>query len=125
MISGIGTDIVAIDRIARVIARHGDAFLEHVYTPEERAAAASRNDRTSYFAGRWAAKEALSKALGCGIGVNCTWQDITVRNGNKGKPEMELSGAAGLTAGKLGIKHVHLSLSHEKNLASATVILEI
>ncbi len=124
MISGIGTDIVVIDRITRAIKRHGDAFLEHVYTPAERAMAADRKDLPSFYAGRWAAKEALSKALGCGIGENCSWQDITVLNGSKGQPEVEITGSAKATADKLGVKSVHLSISHEKNLASATVILE-
>ena len=69
MIFGIGTDIVEIDRIAKVIARHGERFTEYILTESEIAEAARRGDRISYIAGRWAAKESVAKSLGCGLGA--------------------------------------------------------
>jgi len=124
MILGLGTDIVEVRRIRELLARHADAFLERIYTAAERREGQGRDDPALFFASRWAAKEALSKALGCGIGRDCGWQEIAVRNDPSGRPRLELTGAAAATAARLGATAVHLSLSHEKLYTCATVVLE-
>lgn len=124
MIVGLGTDIVEIARIKETLERHQASFEEHVFTETERVAGAGRKDSALYYAGRWAAKEALSKALGCGISEKCHWLDIEIYNGDKGNPRIKLSGAAAESAEAIGVSEVHVSISHEKHYASATVILE-
>jgi holo-[acyl-carrier protein] synthase len=124
MILGLGTDIVEVGRIRAMLERHAEAFLERVYTETERRDGAGRDDPAMFFASRWAAKEALSKALGCGIGRDCAWQDIAVRNDASGRPWLELGGAAAATAARLGASATHLSISHEKHYTCATVVLE-
>ncbi|OGV48094.1 MAG: holo-[acyl-carrier-protein] synthase [Lentisphaerae bacterium GWF2_52_8] len=124
MILGIGTDIVEIERFRRLIERHGDLFLSRIFSEEERSEAASRRDPAPYFAGRWAAKEAFSKALGCGIGAKCAWLELMVCNNASGKPEMKCQGQAAKTGTALGLRSIHLSISHEKNSACAMVVLE-
>ena len=126
MIIGIGIDIVEIERLEKSLKRStGKQFLNHVYTEAEQAAA-PQNERQkyAYFAGRWAAKEALSKAFGCGISSKCALRDIEILRGSAGEPQMELSGAAAQTAASLGVKKLHLSISHEREYACANVIAE-
>jgi holo-[acyl-carrier protein] synthase len=124
MIAGLGTDIVEIGRIKEMLEKHRNSFIHHILTEQELAEAESRKDFSAYCAGRWAAKEALSKALGCGIGEHCSWKDIRILNGGKGRPDIQLCGKAFETAEKLGVNSIHLSISHEKQYAVATVILE-
>jgi len=124
MIVGLGTDIVSIPRIEKLLERQGDAFLEQVYSPAEQAEGRRRVKAAEYFAGRWAAKEAMAKALGCGIGARCNMRDITTAISPSGKPETILEGRAAETAAGLGVKNIHVSISHEREYACATVILE-
>ena len=121
MIAGIGCDITGCARIRAAAEKHGQAFLDHLLTPREQA---ESHGKISYYAGRWAAKEALSKALGCGIGARCAFTDIEIIDNEAGKPEVKLAGAAELTAKRLGADRIHLSISHERHYAVATVILE-
>lgn len=120
MIVGIGTDIVQIGRLADSLEKIGS----RAFTPNELAYAESFRDSAAHLAGRWAAKEALAKALGCGFGGKCAWQDIEIVNDEAGKPVMSLSGTARETFCSLGGKKIHLSISHEKDYATAFVILE-
>ena len=83
-----------------------------------------RYNPAPYFAGRWAVKEAVAKALGCGIGADCASIEVETCNGTAGKPVTRLSGNAAKTMEKLGGKNIHISLSHEANYAIAYVILE-
>ena len=76
MIKGLGIDIVETDRIRQVIERHGEQFLNRVYTPAEQAIGKIRASAHHFYAGRWAAKEAAAKALGCGIGSECSFNEI-------------------------------------------------
>ncbi len=124
MIIGIGTDLAEIERIRKSIARFGASFTDRIFTPIEQQEAAMRNDQSIYYAGRWAAKEAVSKALGCGIGGNCGLLEIEVSNQPTGQPKVDLSGNALETFRKLGGKFIHLSVSHEANYAVATVVIE-
>lgn len=124
MIAGIGTDIIETERMRNAIRRHAERFLNHVFTPAEIEGAPDGPARDAYFAARWAAKEAVSKALGTGIGTECAWTDITVLRGPAGAPCVELSGAARCTARRRGIDRIHISLSHERNLAAAMAVAE-
>jgi holo-[acyl-carrier protein] synthase len=94
MIIGLGSDIVDVRRIAKVIERHGDRFLERVFTDIERAKADRRKNRAETYAKRFAAKEACSKALGTGIRQGVWWRDMGVINLPGGRPTMKLTGGA-------------------------------
>lgn len=124
MINGIGIDLVEIQRIRQMIKRFGQSFLDRVYTTAEQREAGYRQDPAAYYAGRWAAKEALSKALGCGIGSLCAFTDIETTNSPSGKPVMTLSGEAAKTMSKLGGKRIFVSVSHEASYAICNVMIE-
>ncbi len=94
MILGIGSDICDARRIAKVIERHGDRFLDRVFTPVERARADRRKLRAETYAKRFAAKEACSKALGTGLRQGVWWRDMGVVNLPSGRPTMKLTGGA-------------------------------
>ena len=94
MIAGIGTDIVEIQRVNASLQRFGSAFRNRVFTPAEQEEARRRNEAPSFYAGRWAAKEAAAKALGCGIGEHCSFTDVELGNGPAGAPFLKLSGKA-------------------------------
>ena len=94
MIIGIGSDLVDIRRIERVIGRHGERFLSRIFTNAERARAERRAKRVETYAKRFAAKEACSKALGTGIRAGVWWRDMGVVNLPSGRPTMKLTGGA-------------------------------
>ena len=123
MIVGIGTDIIDVNRIHRVIERNG-AFVTKVFTPLEITYCNAKAAKAQSYAARFAAKEATMKALGTGWAMGISWLDIEVENNAEGKPVLRLSGAALARAGELGANLWHLSLSHEKDSALAFVILE-
>ena len=125
MILGTGIDIVEIRRLANSIQRYGDAFLNRVYAHDELAIApAAEATRAAFLAGRWAVKEAVSKAFGTGIGASCAMTDMVVTNDDAGKPLLELRGSAAETAKRLGIATIHISISHERDYAVAQAIAE-
>ena len=124
MIKGIGTDIVKVSRIGDMMARHSSRFLGRVFTPREILQASNYKPEKQYFAARWAAKEAFSKALGTGIGEKCAWLDINVVSDLNGRPSLEISGTALETAKLKGIENIQVSISHEDNYAIAFVVLE-
>ena len=113
-ILGIGTDITECLRIARMIERYGELFINRVYTAEEIRYCQSRRQTTQHFAGRWAAKEAFSKAWGTGIG-KLRFQDLEILNDRQGAPYFSRSPFAG---------KVWISISHAAGLVTASVILE-
>jgi holo-[acyl-carrier protein] synthase len=94
MILGIGSDICDARRIANVLERHGDRFLERIFTPLERAKADKRRNRVETYAKRFAAKEACAKALGTGLRAGVWWRDMGVVNLPSGRPTLELTGGA-------------------------------
>jgi holo-[acyl-carrier protein] synthase len=94
MILGIGSDITDVRRIAKVIERHGDRFLDRIFTPTERARAERRKNRVETYAKRFAAKEACAKALGTGLRAGVWWRDMGVVNRPSGQPTMQLTGGA-------------------------------
>ena len=124
MIVGIGTDMVEIARITAMIERYGDAARRRFCTGRELLEARERGDSPLFFAGRWAAKEAVSKALGCGIGKDCIWQDINISNTSQGNPELTLTGRTAAKAAALQARYFHISISHEREYACAMIILE-
>ncbi len=128
MIYGIGQDLLDIERIEKMIGGPSAArFLEKVLTPGERAAAREYGGQrlNEFVAGRFAVKEAVVKAFGCGIGKLLGFQDIEVLRGAAGKPECALSEAAW---GRLGLDReqfrIHVTITHERKLASAFAIAE-
>ena len=124
MIVGMGTDLAEVARIAQSVARFGDRFLNRVYTPRERVYALSKANSAERFAARFAAKEAGMKAIGTGWRRGVRWQDFEVINERSGKPTLQLDGVARQIASELGVRAVHLSLTHTKEMALAVVILE-
>ena len=94
MILGIGTDLVDVERIEKVIERHGERFFARIFTPAERARAERRANPAATYAKRFAAKEACAKALGTGLRNGVFWRDIGVVNLPSGRPTLKLSGGA-------------------------------
>jgi holo-[acyl-carrier protein] synthase len=125
MIYGIGVDLVKVARIAAAIQRHGERFLNRVFTPREIAYCQRRRGSDSALALRFAAKEAFSKALGVGLrrdGIR--WREVEVVANSLGKPELLVSGRAAELCAEAGITNMHLSLTDENDQALAVVILE-
>ncbi len=118
MILKTGVDLIEIDRLASAVERHGRRFLDRVYTPDELADAGERNDSLAV---RFAAKEAVSKALGCGFGL-IAWRDVEVRRGPQGEPVLRLYGNAASLAREQGVENWSISLSHTRSYAVAMVI---
>ena len=116
---GIGTDIVETVRIAHMIERHGELFVGRVFTPHEIQYCSERKATTQHYAGRWAAKEAVMKALGTGWSHAVSWRDIEVRNELGGRPHIVLDGGALEVSQRLGIEAVLISISHCRNYATA------
>lgn len=122
MIVGLGTDIVEIVRIGEMIERHGELFLQRVYTEDEIKYCQRHKEALQHYAGRWAAKEAVMKTLGTGFTKGVGWKDIQVCTTKSGRPIIELSGGAARVAQMLGIDSVLISISHCRAYATATAI---
>ncbi len=122
MVIGIGCDIIEIERISRAIARA--AFVRRVYTADEIAYCQGRGQQAAAsFAARFAAKEAVLKALGTGLRGG-SLQEIVVTSNALGKPEVCLSGYFAELAEQLGVKNIKITLSHSKEMAMAYVVME-
>ena len=124
MIFGVGTDVVEIHRIEKALERWGDRFAEKVLVESELARFKAHRLRANYLAKRFAAKEAFTKALGTGIKAPANWHGVWVKNLPSGKPTLEYSAALRSLLEKRGVTASHVSLSDEKGVAFATVILE-
>ncbi len=124
MIIGIGSDIVVISRIQRLYEQYGDRYLLRIYTERERAECLRRKQVGEALALRWAAKEAVMKALGTGYRQGVIFQDIEVFHHPTGKPDLRLSGPAAEFARRLGVTSAYVTLSHDGDLALAVVVLE-
>lgn len=125
MILGTGIDMVEIRRVEDSLARFGERFLHRVFTEGERAYCDERGQgRAQSLALRWAAKEAVSKALGSGIRRGVNFRDIEVTSDRLGRPSIALHGGAARVAKKKGIAAVHLSLTHDGPLAVAFAVAE-
>jgi holo-[acyl-carrier protein] synthase len=124
MIVGTGIDIAEVPRIRKAIERFGDRFLQRVFTPAEILYCDSKANRAERYAARFAAKEAAMKAIGTGWNHGVRWRDCEVTRMPGGRPTLTFHGKAAEFAGKLGVKHAALSLSHTAEQAIAQVILE-
>ena len=123
-ILGTGTDVIEVLRIAQMIERHGELFINRVYTNNEIAYCSVRKAATQHYAGRWAAKEAVLKALGTGWQKGISWRDIEIRNEPGGAPKVLLQGGARDVFEQTGIHAMHISISHCRNYATAMAIAE-
>jgi len=122
LIVGVGTDIIEVVRIGQMIERHGEVFLNRVYTEDEIRYCQRRKEYTQHYAGRWAAKEAVMKTLGTGWTRGVGWRDIEVCSSKSGQPSILLRGAAREIAQQAGICEVLISISHCRSFATATAI---
>ncbi len=118
---GIGVDIVEIERMGRVLART-PRFAERVFTQEERDYCARRANPDAAFAGCFAAREAVLKALGVGFGAGVGFRDVAVGHDSKGKPLAILSGGARKAAEGQGVTEVHISVTHTRGVAVANAL---
>jgi holo-[acyl-carrier protein] synthase len=118
-IFGIGTDITECLRIAQMIERHGELFITRVYTLDEIQYCQSRKQSTQHFAGRWAAKEAVLKAVGTGWRRGISWRDVEIKNQLGGRPTVALHAGLRDVAEELGIGPILVSISHCRTHATA------
>ena len=118
-IIGIGTDIVECPRIGRMIEQYGELFLRRIYTEREIRHCQSRKHAIEHFAGRWAAKEAIHKALGAGRREGGGWSDVEIRNGSRGAFKVMFRGAAKDVAEARGVGDVLVSIAHCRTYATA------
>lgn len=125
MIYGIGVDLVKIARIQKAMETWGKRFQEKVYTENERSLCLGKPRPTRYWAMRFAAKEAFSKAIGLGMRQGIHWKDIEVTSNSFGKPELILHGRAREICLQAGIKNSFLTLTDEDGYALAVVVLEV
>ena len=116
---GIGTDITETSRISGMIEKHGEIFLDRVYTPREQEYCGIRKAAIQHYAGRWAAKEAILKSMGTGWARGIHWTDIEIVNRMGGAPYVELHGEATTVCSELGIEKILISISHCQQYATA------
>jgi holo-[acyl-carrier protein] synthase len=128
MIIGLGSDLIDIRRIEKTLERHGERFINRVFTETEKRKSEGRKQRAASYAKRFAAKEACSKALGTGLSHGVFWKDMGVANLPSGKPTMVLTGGAKarleqmVSPGKRAA--IHLTITDDFPLAQAFVIIE-
>ncbi len=117
-----GIDLVDCPRIEAMVERHGKRFIERVFTATEQAYVEANKNGIEKLAGRFAAKEAILKLVGTGWRGKIAWTDVEVINNSSGQPEVTLSGEVEKIAGKLGIKHISVSITHTANFAIASAV---
>lgn len=119
---GIGVDVVEVDRIGALLERFDERFAEKVFTEAESSYCESQRDPRPHFAARFAAKEAVAKAFGTGIGKDLNWTDMEITRDPLGAPSLTLSGAGQAFAEANRITEVKISLSHAKLYAAANAL---
>jgi len=117
-----GIDLVDFPRLEQMIERHGQRFIDRIFTAAEQAYADRHRNRVEKYAGRFAAKEAILKLLGTGWRGKIAWTDIEVTNNEAGRPEVALSGEVKEIAGRLKIRHISISITHTANFAIASAV---
>ena len=117
-------DLVEVARIADLAGKHGERFLKRVYTAGEIEYSMPKAARYQHLAGRFAAKEAVFKALGTGWGAGVGWKNVEVVSSQPGRPEVHLSGAAAERLERMGGSRVHLTITHTEGLAAASALIE-
>lgn len=123
MIIGVGTDIVAVSRIKRLMDEHPQRFIERILSRYEQTAFNGCQNKSAYLAKRFATKEAFGKAMGTGIGDGMAFNEIETQHDDSGQPKLVLHGQALFLANAKGVAGVHLSVSDETDYATAFVIL--
>ena len=121
---GVGIDLVEVSRLEEALQRQGDRFLTRIFTQEEQKYCSGKARAAQFYAARFAAKEAVAKAFGTGIGAELGWLDIEVRHNAAGAPVIVLLGKGGDLARARGIREVLISLTHTSSTAAASVILQ-
>ena len=124
MILGTGIDLIEVARIASSFEKFGERFVNRVLVPAEIAYCLSHKNPAPFLAVRFAAKEAVSKAFGTGIGAQLGRQDIEIRRQESGEPFVVLHGKGAELLAARGARRLHVSLTHTENYAAATAILE-
>jgi holo-[acyl-carrier protein] synthase len=124
MIVGTGIDLIEIERIQHSVDRYGERFLNRVYSSAEQAYCLRKRLAAESFAARFAAKEAGAKALGTGISHGVNWLEIEVVRELTGRPTLRFHGRAAEIAARMGVTRAAVSLTHTKDLAMASVVLE-
>ena len=124
MIVGSGIDLVEIARIQQSVERFGERFLNRIYTRAEQAYCLRKKNAAESLAARFAAKEAGAKSLGTGISHGVNWLEIEVVREPSGRPTIAFHGRAAELAARMGVRHAALSLTHSKEMAMASVVLE-
>ena len=119
---GLGVDIVEIARFASAMERGGQRFLDRLFLPSEQAYCSPQREPARCYAARFAAKEAIAKALGTGIGAQLGWRDMEICRRENGAPHVVLHGTGAETAKTLGVSEVFLSMSHSEHYAVANAI---
>ena len=117
-----GIDLVDCPRIKEMIKRHGERFLDRVFTAGERAYATANKNKIEKLAGRFAAKEAVLKLMGTGWRGKIAWTDIEIINDSTGQPKVTLDGEVKKIADGLGIKQISVSITHTANFAIASAV---
>ncbi len=117
-----GIDLVDFPRIADMVERHGDRFVDRVFTAAEQAYARSNRNTVEKYAGRFAAKEAILKLLGTGWRGKIAWTDIEVTNNEAGRPEVALAGEVKVIAERMRIRQISISITHTANFAIASAV---
>ncbi len=117
-----GIDLVDCSRIEAMIERHGERFIQRIFTATEQAYAEANKNKVEKLAGRFAAKEAILKLMGTGWRGKIAWTDIEIINNSSGQPEVTLDGEVEKIADKLGIKHISVSITHTANFAIASAV---
>ena len=120
---GLGCDLIEVERIRGVLAKHGDRFLKRIFTEEEQAYCNSVKYSHKHYAARWAAKEAVSKCFTTGIGEHLDWTSISVYHGSRKEPLVRLDAKATALLAEIGATHVWLTLSHTETHAMAVAAL--
>ncbi len=124
MILGLGTDIVEVARIGTSHSRWGEDFLNRILLPAEIAYCLAYRESAPHIAARFAAKEAIAKAFGTGIGAELGWHDMEITRDDSGRPSVRLHGGGLKLFAARGARELHITLSHTREHATATAILE-
>lgn len=125
MLYGIGIDIIEVKRIEKQVGNEASAFIKKIFTSQEIDYCESKiKNKAQNYAVRFAAKEAFFKALGTGWRDGLSWQDVEITNDELGKPNILVTGKSQTIIQEKNIKHIHVSLSHIKEIAIAVVIME-